>query len=77
MCMVQFCGSMDSVSDVEIDEDGVFKYILIELCEKKRSGSGKRTKLIVRGYEWAEFHGEQRSIFFCPLYSSSCSGYFG
>ncbi len=52
--------SMDSVIDVMIDEDGVFKYILIELCEKKRGGSGEqRKKLIIRGFEWAEFHGER------------------
>ena len=55
--------SMDSVSDVVIDEDGVFKYILIELCEKKRGGSGEqRKKLIIRGFEWAEFHGERRLL---------------
>ncbi len=47
---------MDRVNDVEIDSDGVFKYILIELSEKR--GGEKRKKLIVRGYEWAEFHGE-------------------
>ncbi|XP_064395076.1 14 kDa phosphohistidine phosphatase-like isoform X2 [Halichondria panicea] len=52
---------MDSVNDVMIDEDGVFKYILIELCEKKRGGSGsgeQRKKLIIRGFEWAEFHAD-------------------
>ena len=49
---------MDSVEEVVIDGDGVFKYILIELTEKKKGGAEKpRTKLIVRGFEWAEFHG--------------------
>lgn len=49
---------MDSVSEVIIDEDGVFKYILIEVSETKKSGTGElRKKLIVRGFEWAEFHG--------------------
>ncbi len=48
---------MDRVSEVEIDGDGVFKYILIEMSESRKDGSEKRSKLIVRGYEWAEFHG--------------------
>ena len=31
---------MDTVKDVVIDSSGVFKYILIELTEKKKAGSG-------------------------------------
>ena len=44
---------MDEVEDVVIDDDGVFKYILIELKDK-----GGRKKSIVRGFEWAEYHGK-------------------
>ena len=56
---------MDKVEEVVIDSDGVFKYILIELTEKvkkgKHSGADQngspRKMTIVRGFEWAEFHG--------------------
>ena len=44
---------LEAVQDVQIDADGVFKYILIELKDKK----GK-TKTIVRGFKWAEYHGK-------------------
>ena len=59
---------MEKVEEVVIDSDGVFKYILIELTEKvkkgKHNGAGAdhgvspRKMTIVRGFEWAEFHGE-------------------
>ena len=58
---------MDKVEEVVIDSDGVFKYILIELTEKakkgKHNGAGAdggnpRKMTIVRGFEWAEFHGK-------------------
>ena len=68
---MRLLSEMDKVKDVVIDSDGVFKYILIELTEKKkaRSSSGgnsgssddhqqPRKKTVVRGFEWAEFHGE-------------------
>ncbi|XP_003388938.2 PREDICTED: 14 kDa phosphohistidine phosphatase-like, partial [Amphimedon queenslandica] len=49
------CGSkMEKVPEVDIESDGVFKYILVELTDKK---SGK-VKTIVRGYEWAEYHAD-------------------
>lgn len=44
---------LDAVQDVQIDGEGVFKYILIELKDKQ----GK-TKTIVRGFKWAEYHGK-------------------
>lgn len=44
--------ALDKVPEVEIDADGVFKYVLIELKDKQGL-----TKTIVRGYEWAEYHG--------------------
>lgn len=54
--------ALDKVADVEIEADGVFKYILIELKEKKKkggsgSGSPAATKIVVRGLEWADYHG--------------------
>lgn len=50
---------MESISDVMIDGDGVFKYILIELTEKIKDDKRQpKTKLIIRGFKWAEFHGE-------------------
>ena len=47
-------GIMDGVADVDIDKSGVFKYILIKLSDKKSGAS----KVVVRGYSWADFHGE-------------------
>ena len=44
---------MDKVETVLIDSDGVFKYILIELTDKQGC-----KKNIVRGFAWAEYHGE-------------------
>ena len=43
---------MDSVKDVDIDPDDTFKYVLIEVKDKQG-----RSKHIVRGYEWAQYHG--------------------
>ena len=49
---------MDEIADVEIGR-GVFKYILIKLTSKNVVSDGKlKTKTIVRGYNWAEYHGE-------------------
>ena len=40
-----------AVSDVDIDEAGVYKYILIRVT------SGGASKYVVRGYESCEYHG--------------------
>lgn len=46
---------MNNVEEVNIEGDGTFKYILIKLTSKTE---GKTlSKVIVRGYNWAEFHG--------------------
>ena len=45
---------MEQVADVDIDGDGVFKYILIKITDKKTSMS----KAVVRGYAWADYHGK-------------------
>ena len=46
------------MEEVAIETDGVFKYILIELTERKKGENRPRKMTIVRGFEWAEFHGE-------------------
>ena len=42
---------LDAVLDVDIDDSGIFKYILIKLY------IGEKTKCVVRGFGWAEYHG--------------------
>jgi len=44
--------SLIDIAEVDIDAKGRFKYILIRL----KSISGEE-KLILRGYEWAGYHG--------------------
>lgn len=47
------------IPDVDIDSDGVFKYVLIRVHLTPPSGDpAKECKEIVRGYKWAEYHGE-------------------
>ena len=47
------------IPDVDIDSDGVFKYVLIRVYAAPPSGDpAVETKEIVRGYKWAEYHGE-------------------
>lgn len=47
------------IPDVDIDSDGVFKYVLIRVRLTRPSGNPtKDSKEIVRGYKWAEYHGE-------------------
>ena len=54
---------LDKIEDVIIDDNGKFKYVLIEL----NSGSSK--KYIVRGFGWAEYHGMAiRSYFLHHIY---------
>ncbi|XP_033119527.1 14 kDa phosphohistidine phosphatase-like [Anneissia japonica] len=45
-------GDLDCVTDVDIDSDGIFKYILIKI-----KGEGC-SKYIVRGHAWAEYHAD-------------------
>ena len=51
---------MDTISEVEIEDNGTFKYILIKLTSKG-AASGE-SKIIVRGYSWAEYHGKCLNI---------------
>ncbi|EDO34648.1 predicted protein [Nematostella vectensis] len=43
---------LDAIPDVDIDESGIFKYILLKITD------GDKEKNIVRGYEWADFHAD-------------------
>jgi len=43
------------VSDVEIDANGRFKYILIKVIDKSQGGV---FKYIVRGHDWADYHAD-------------------
>ncbi|NXT19685.1 PHP14 phosphatase, partial [Syrrhaptes paradoxus] len=47
--------ALSRVPDVEIDGDGVFKYVLVRV--RAAGGPGKD---VVRGHGWAEYHGEGR-----------------
>ena len=49
--MASLADKFSSVQEVDIDESGKFKYILIKVF------AGSDSKFIVRGYDWAEFHG--------------------
>lgn len=49
--------NLAKVQDVDIDPNGVFKYIQVEV--KDSDGGAKR---IVRGYGWAEYHGASHLI---------------
>ncbi|XP_070106524.1 14 kDa phosphohistidine phosphatase isoform X1 [Equus przewalskii] len=45
------------IPDVDIDSDGVFKYVLIRVHAAPPSGTpAGESKEIVRGYKWAEYH---------------------
>ncbi|XP_063552968.1 14 kDa phosphohistidine phosphatase isoform X1 [Gorilla gorilla gorilla] len=47
------------IPDVDIDSDGVFKYVLIRVHSAPRSGApAAESKEIVRGYKWAEYHAD-------------------
>ncbi|XP_069871210.1 14 kDa phosphohistidine phosphatase [Dipodomys merriami] len=47
------------IPDVDIDPEGVFKYVLIRVHSRPPSGAqGEDSKEIVRGYKWAEYHAD-------------------
>ena len=57
--MASLAEKLAALEDVEIDESGRFKYILIKVF------AGSTSKFIVRGYDWAEYHGMYCSVFYC------------
>lgn len=48
---------LDAVSLVEIDK-GTFKYVLIKVYGKGKDDNSESHKLIVRGFERAEWHSK-------------------
>lgn len=48
---------LEAVPDVQID-DGIFKYILIKVYGKETADGIEPMKMIVRGFERAEWHGK-------------------
>ncbi|NXT12962.1 PHP14 phosphatase, partial [Prunella fulvescens] len=45
--------ALSRVPDVQIDGDGVFKYVLVRV-----RGAGAPAKDVVRGHGWAEYHAD-------------------
>nr|XP_033773025.1 14 kDa phosphohistidine phosphatase-like [Geotrypetes seraphini] len=45
------------IPDVDIDPDGIFKYVLIRVVVTHPDDS-EDSKDIVRGYKWAEYHAD-------------------
>lgn len=48
---------LEAVPLVDIDSEGRFKYILIKVYGKEEADGTEPSKLIVRGYSRAEWHG--------------------
>lgn len=46
-----------SIPTVLIDDEGVFKYVLIKV-HKKEETSNESEKFIVRGFKWGPFHAD-------------------
>ena len=49
---------LSNVADVEIDANGRFKYVLIKVTDESQGGVYKH---IVRGFDWADYHGRFHS----------------
>lgn len=68
-----YCQNMDAkleaVPLVDIDDDGRFKYILIKVYGKQQADGTEPSKLIVRGYKRAQWHGNEK-LFIQLLYYS-------
>lgn len=48
---------LEAVPLVDIDDEGRFKYILIKVYGKEQADGTEPSKLIVRGYKRAQWHG--------------------
>ncbi|KAG8226663.1 hypothetical protein J437_LFUL005749 [Ladona fulva] len=53
--MATQCPKLASVPDVEIDNEGKFKYVLINVHSPGKDGK-EESKKIVRGFKWAPYH---------------------
>ena len=63
---------LSSVPDVEIDANGLFKYVLIKVIDPSNEDT---YKCIVRGFDWANYHGKHvdrssRVSYFSILFES-------
>lgn len=47
---------LEAVPAVDIDSEGIFKYILIKVYGKEKPDGTEPSKLIVRGYSRAQWH---------------------
>lgn len=52
---------LDAIPLVDIDKSGRFKYVLIKVYGKEQHGV-EPSKLIVRGYKRAQWHGKYSRI---------------
>lgn len=48
---------LDAISIVDIENSGRFKYVLIKVFGKEQADGIEPFKLIVRGYQRAQWHG--------------------
>ncbi|XP_071450447.1 14 kDa phosphohistidine phosphatase-like [Hetaerina americana] len=51
------CTKLASVPDVELDSEGKFKYVLINVHSPGKDGK-EESKKIVRGFKWAPYHSD-------------------
>ncbi|XP_055301990.1 sex-regulated protein janus-A-like [Sitodiplosis mosellana] len=51
-------GKLEAVPLVDIDDEGRFKYILIKVYGREQADGTEPNKLIVRGYQRAEWHAD-------------------
>lgn len=49
---------LDYIHDVEIDNEGKFKYILAKVYGKPQLSGIRRSKFVVRGNDEMSYHGE-------------------
>lgn len=57
---------LEAVPAAKIDE-GIFKYVLIKVYGKEQADGTEPSKLIVRGFERAEWHGKSVSCLYVHL----------
>jgi len=55
--------NLEAVPLVDIDDQGIFKYILIKVFGKETADCKEPSKTIVRGYADCTWHGKLYSIF--------------
>lgn len=66
---------LEAVPLVDIDDEGRFKYILIKVYGKEMADGSEPSKLIVRGYKRAQWHGNSFNIIESKLFYSECESF--